>query len=88
MGLDMGLWRAEHGKLTSLTPTGVGLESELKDYIESGPSILGPLLMLIGRKVLTAHGGMSSGHHQIEWWGDEAIPLIVARATRPETDVL
>lgn len=84
----MGLWRTEHGKLTSLTPTGVGLESELKDCIESGPSILGPLLMLIGRKVLTAHGGMSSGHHQIEWRRDEAIPLIVARATRPETDVL
>jgi len=85
----MGLWRTEHGKPTSLTPTGVGLESDLKDYtVDSGPSILGSRLMLIDREVLTPHGGMSSGHQHIEWWGDEAIPLIVARATRPETDVL
>ena len=35
MGLDMGLWRAEHGKLTGLTPANVGLEPELEDYIES-----------------------------------------------------
>jgi len=40
MGLDMGLWRAEHGKLTSLTPTSVGLESELEDYIESETDVL------------------------------------------------
>ena len=40
MGLDMGLWRAEHGKLTSLTPTGVGLESELEGYIESETDVL------------------------------------------------
>lgn len=40
MGLDLGLWRAEHGKLTSLTPTGVGLESELEDYIESETDVL------------------------------------------------
>jgi hypothetical protein len=84
----MGLWRAEHGKLTSLTATGVGLESELEDDIESGPSIPGPRLMLIVRKVFTAHGGMSSGHQHIEWCRDEAIPLIAARATRPEMDVL
>jgi len=40
MGLDMGLWRAEHGKLTSLTPTGAGLGSELEDYIESETDVL------------------------------------------------
>ena len=40
MGLDMGLERAEHGKLTSLTPTGVGLESELEGYIESETDVL------------------------------------------------
>ena len=39
MGLDMGLW-AEHGELTSLTPTGVGLESELEGYIESETDVL------------------------------------------------
>lgn len=87
MGFEMGLWRAEQGKPTSLTPTGVGLESELEDYIDSGPSFLGPLPMLIDRQVLTLHGGMSSGHQHIEWWRDEAIPLIAARSTRPEPDV-
>jgi hypothetical protein len=40
MGLDMGLWRAEQGKLTSLTPTGVGLGSELEDDIESESDVL------------------------------------------------
>lgn len=84
----MGLWRAERGKLTSLTPTGVGLESKLEDDIESGLSVLGPRLMLIGRRVLTVHGDMSSGNQHIGGCRDEAIPLIVARATRPETDVL
>lgn len=87
MGFEMGLWRAEHGKPTSLTPAGVGLESELEDYIDSGPSLLGPLPMLIARQALTLHGGMSSGYQHIEWWRDEAIPLIVARSTRPEPDV-
>ena len=88
MGLDRGLWWAEHGKLTSFTPTGLGLESELEDGIESDPSILGPRLTLIGREVLTLHGSMSSEHQHIEWWRDEAIPLIVVRATRSETDIL
>jgi hypothetical protein len=87
MGLDMCLRRAEQGKPTSLTPTGVGLESELEDYIDSGPSFLGPRLTLIDRQVLTPHGGIPPGHQHIEWWRDEAIPLIVARATRPETEV-
>ena len=40
MGLDMGLWRAEHSKLTSFTPTGVGLESEVEDHIESETEVL------------------------------------------------
>ena len=88
MGLDMGLWWAEHGKLTSFTPTCLGLESEMEADIESAPSILGPRLMLIGREIPTLHGSMSSGHQHIEWWRDEAIPLIVAGATRSETDVL
>jgi hypothetical protein len=87
MGLEMGLWRAEWGKATSLTPPGIGLESELEDYIDSGASFLGPLPMLIDRQVLTLHGGMSSGHQHIEWWRDAAIPLIVARWTGPGPDV-
>ena len=36
----MGLWRAERGKLTSLALTGVGLESEFEDYIESETDVL------------------------------------------------
>lgn len=83
----MGFWRAEQGKPTSLTSAGVGLESELDDYVDSGPSFVGHLPMLIDRQVLTLHDGMSSGHQQIEWRRDEAIPLIAARSTRPEPDV-
>jgi len=42
--------------------------------------------MLIDRQVLTPHGGIPPAHQHIEWWRDEAIPLIMARATRLETD--
>src|SRR5690606_35913424 len=53
----MGLWKADGDKLTRLAPTAVGLESQLETYIESDPTIMGAQLMLIGRQVLTAHGG-------------------------------
>lgn len=57
MALEMGLWKADGDKLTRLSPTAVGLESQLETYIESDPTIMGTQLMLIGRQVLTAHGG-------------------------------
>ena len=57
MGVEMGLWRADGNKLTRITPTAIGLESQLESYIESDPSMLGETLLIIGRQVPTAHGG-------------------------------
>lgn len=57
MALEMGLWRADGDKLSRITPTAVGLESQLENYIESDPAMLGEGLLIIGRQVLTAHGG-------------------------------
>lgn len=57
MTLEMGLWRTEGNKLVRIEPTSVGLESELENFIESAPDILGEKLLIIGRQVPTAHGG-------------------------------
>lgn len=57
MPLEMGLWRADGDKLSRITPTAVGLESQLENYIESDPSMLGEGLLVVGRQVPTAHGG-------------------------------
>lgn len=57
MALEMGLWRADGDKLSRITPTAVGLESQLENYIESDPAMLGEGLLVVGRQVPTAHGG-------------------------------
>ena len=57
MAVEMGLWRADGDKLTRLSHSAVGLESQLEGYIESDPAMLGERLLLIGRQVPTAHGG-------------------------------
>jgi hypothetical protein len=57
MAVEMALWRADGDKLSRIAPTAVGLESQLENFIESDPSMLGEGLLLIGRQVLTAHGG-------------------------------
>lgn len=57
MALEMGLWRADGGGLTRLNPSGVPLESQLENYIETDPTILGEPLLLIGRQVPTSYGG-------------------------------
>ena len=57
MGLEVGLWRADGSGLTRLSASGVALESQLEDYIETDPTILGQPLLLIGRQVPTSHGG-------------------------------
>lgn len=57
MPLEMGLWRADGDKLVRITPTAVGLETQLENYIESDPSMLGRDLLIVGRQVLTVHGG-------------------------------
>ncbi|MFS3128089.1 hypothetical protein ACLM5J_06760 [Nocardioides sp. Bht2] len=57
MALEMGLWRADGDKLSRITPSAVGLESQLEAYIESDPTLLGQPLLIVGRQVPTAHGG-------------------------------
>lgn len=57
MALEMGLWRADGDKLSRITPTAVGLELQLENYIESDPSMLGEGLLIVGRQVPTGHGG-------------------------------
>lgn len=57
MVLEMGLWRADGKDLMRLSPSGIGLESQLEGYIEADPALLGQRLLLIGRQVPTAHGG-------------------------------
>jgi hypothetical protein len=57
MAVEMGLWRADGDKLSRIVPVSIGLESQLESYIESDPSMLGELLLIIGRQVPTAHGG-------------------------------
>lgn len=54
---QFGLWRAEGKTLTRLSSSGIALESQLEDYIEADPTLLGERLLLIGRQVPTAHGG-------------------------------
>lgn len=53
----MGLWRADGDDLMRLSPSAIGLESQLEGYIEADPTLLGQRLLLIGRQVSTAHGG-------------------------------
>lgn len=57
MAVEMGLWRADGDKLSRIVPTAIGLESQLENYIESDPAMLGTRLLIIGRQVPTAHGG-------------------------------
>lgn len=57
MTLELGLWRADGTSLQRLLPSGLALESQLEDYIEADPTLLGERLLLIGRQVPTTHGG-------------------------------
>lgn len=56
MALEMGLWRVDDGRPTRLATSGVGLESQLEDYIVADPTLLGQQLLLIGRQVPTGYG--------------------------------
>lgn len=57
MAVEMGLWRADGGRISRIVPTSIGLESQLQTYIESDPSMLGETLLIVGRQVPTAFGG-------------------------------
>lgn len=57
MTLEFGLWRADGPRLTSLSSTSLALESQLEEYIQSDPTLLGERLLIIGRQVQTKYGG-------------------------------
>lgn len=88
MGVEMGLWRAEGGKLSRIVTTPIGLEAQLETYIESDPSILGEPLLIIGRQIPTAHGGFidllalddSATVHVIELKRDKTPRDVTAQA--------
>lgn len=59
MPVAMELWRIDGGKTVRLEPTGMPLESDLEDLIDSDPSLLGQELLVVGRQVVTAAGKRS-----------------------------
>lgn len=88
MALEMGLWRADDGKLSRIVPSPIGLESQLENYIESDPTMLGETLLVIGRQVPTLHGGFidllaldeSAAVHVIELKRDKTPRDVTAQA--------
>lgn len=56
MPFEIGLWNVDDSTPNRLKPSGVPLESQLEDYIEAEPALLGVPLLLIGRQVPTSHG--------------------------------
>lgn len=86
--MEVGLWRADGPDQKRLTPSGVGLESQLEDWIEKDPLLLGERLLLIGRQVPTAHGGFidllavdaDGDVHVIELKRDKTPRDVVAQA--------
>ncbi|EXG82376.1 endonuclease NucS domain-containing protein [Cryptosporangium arvum] len=56
MPVEIALWRADTDPPSRLAPTGVPLESQLEQLIETDPAILGEPLLLIGRQVPTGYG--------------------------------
>ncbi len=56
MTVKMGIWRIDGTTLKPVTPSSVGLEQQLEDYIESDPTILGQPLLILGRQVQTVGG--------------------------------
>lgn len=88
VAVEMGLWRADGDKLSRIVPTPIGLESQLENYIESDPAMLGETLLVIGRQVPTAYGGFidlmaldeTAGVHVIELKRDKTPRDVTAQA--------
>ena len=57
MVVERGLWRTDGDRLSRIVPTAIAFESQLENYIESDPSIVGEQLLIIGRQVSTSYGG-------------------------------
>ncbi len=88
MTLEMGLWRTNGKNLERLDSGGIDNESQLEDYIEADATLLGQQLLMLGRQVKTAHGGIidllavdSEGViHTIELKRDRTPRDVVAQA--------
>ncbi|MFE2525015.1 endonuclease NucS domain-containing protein [Streptomyces sp. NPDC059382] len=57
MPTEIALWRVDDGRAQPLHSAAMPSENTLEDMIESDPDILGETLLLIGRQVVTTHGG-------------------------------
>lgn len=58
MSTRIGLWRVGDSQLTKLDASSVDLERRLETHITHDPSITGTQLLIVGRQVRTAHGGV------------------------------
>ena len=56
MPLELGVWRID-GKLARVPVGSLDLESRLEDLLDQDTSIANPDWMVIGRQVITPHGG-------------------------------
>ena len=57
MPMRMNLWHVEGEELEEVRPTRLSLEERLEKWIVDNPSILGMDVLIIGKQVLTEHGG-------------------------------
>jgi hypothetical protein len=55
---EVALWRVDEGRPRRLSSAALSAERDLETFIEQDPDILGERLLLIGRQVRTAHGGV------------------------------
>ena len=85
MPLEMGLWRVDGGEPHRLDPMGVPREQQLEDMLEKDPSMLGERLLLIGRQVSTAHGGVID---LVAVDGDGALHVLELKRHRTPREVV
>jgi hypothetical protein len=56
MPLELGVWRID-GNLSRVPASGLDLESRLEDILDRDITIASPEWMVVGRQVITPHGG-------------------------------
>src|ERR1043165_2073014 len=57
MPTEIAMWRVDGPRAERLHPVAMPTEQLLEDLIEQDPDILGIRLLIIGRQVVTPHGG-------------------------------
>lgn len=57
MPLRMDLWRVDGSQLVEVPAGNLDLEERLEDWIYADPALLGMDLLMIGRQVISPHGG-------------------------------